>query len=491
MKLIELTSLITLCITCFCGCFNKEETKPETITSPYAGLQVKVAVPKGIIPLEEWESVVVEWSTRTQAEVIFEEIDFADVSRNELVKSYKESQANILVFPLPLKGKLQLERIITSLSRNQRNSTESPDLYVEFQRQLAVIDGQESLIPLSTPLPLIYYRKDLFEKHGLTLPTTWKEMIEFLKTTDVDIKHKLILPWGAQARATMFSTLIVPHVMTSGSMSYFVNFTDGTSKLEHPGYKKAFQTVGELFKHLDKSVAGYSYEDCRKEFLAGNALMAITLEPYPQFWNKDTQGDQQDIPTRADNMEISFSPLCGTKDFYDEINQKWGKILTGYTNAPVQYDSHSLICGFNANSENEDKNKLMLKCSYNLAQELMNLGFMDAKGRTILTPSSESQLSTSLQFVQTDLTFREESDYLGAITKAIDLQVYFGLNMHGLESLEKLLDTAASKLPGTELTSDQIYDEFKAAFEAEIEKLGPANIRDIYRAQLGLKPAID
>jgi ABC-type glycerol-3-phosphate transport system substrate-binding protein len=51
--------------------------------------------------------------------------------------------------------------------------------FMPFYRDLsAVYDHQTVGIPLDGDILLLYYRRDLFAKHGLTVPQTWDDMLE-------------------------------------------------------------------------------------------------------------------------------------------------------------------------------------------------------------------------------------------------------------------------------------------------------------------------
>jgi len=84
--------------------------------------------------------------------------------------------------------------------------------YTEKLRQAAVIEGQIPIIPdRGTALPILYYRRDLFDQFDLEKPQTWDEVMNAAKTiyegTDGEI-FGIVLRGKAAAATSMFAPVL-------------------------------------------------------------------------------------------------------------------------------------------------------------------------------------------------------------------------------------------------------------------------------------------
>ncbi|MBR5817552.1 MAG: extracellular solute-binding protein, partial [Clostridia bacterium] len=80
-------------------------------------------------------------------------------------------------------------------------------------------DGKTYLLPIAKSTEVLYYNKDFFEKHNLTVPTTWAEMEETCKKIK-EIEPGCI-PLGYDSEANLFITM---------AEQYKSAYTDGTAE---------------------------------------------------------------------------------------------------------------------------------------------------------------------------------------------------------------------------------------------------------------------
>jgi trehalose/maltose transport system substrate-binding protein len=146
------------------------------------------------------------------------------------------------------------------------------------------IDGELKAMPWYTDAGVLYYRKDLLEKHGAAVPTTWEEMTETARKIqaaereggDGDI-------WGFvfQGRAYEGLTCDALEWIDSYGGGSIVN-ADGEVTINNPQAIKAIDLaaswVGEI---APKGALNYAEEEARGVFQSGNAVF---MRNWPYAW---------------------------------------------------------------------------------------------------------------------------------------------------------------------------------------------------------------
>lgn len=133
-------------------------------------------------------------------------------------------------------------------------------------------DGKMYTLPLSKSTEVLYYNKTFFEKHGISVPTTWDELeavCETIKGIDPDC-----IPLGYDSEANWFITMCEQSGSdyTSAGEDHFI-FDNQTNydfvKKFRTWYQKGYVTTQELS-------GGYTSELFTKaESEAGNSYMSI------------------------------------------------------------------------------------------------------------------------------------------------------------------------------------------------------------------------
>ncbi|MFD0671562.1 ABC transporter substrate-binding protein [Cohnella sp. GCM10027633] len=130
---------------------------------------------------------------------------------------------------------------------------------------------------------VIYYNKDLFNKHGVDLPTdsmSWEQMLTLAKRfpTEGEQDDRVYgLALGYQADPFQLGSMIA----TSQRLS-MVNSADMKVTIDTPSWKKAFQTAFDALKSntlykQDNNFSGGSYEEylLSDAFIAGKVAMKV------------------------------------------------------------------------------------------------------------------------------------------------------------------------------------------------------------------------
>lgn len=159
--------------------------------------------------------------------------------------------------------------------------------YLPAYREANIVNGKVIALPYFADAQLLYFRKDLLDKHGIKPPATWAELqasAEKIQKAEGNAQLSGFQTAGAPIEGTV-CTYLVPMWGAGG------NLTDKTGKLTLTGdaAKKPF----ELWDNLKKAgvtppnQAEIPTDRIRQNFQAGNLVYAMT---WGYVWNR-TQND--------------------------------------------------------------------------------------------------------------------------------------------------------------------------------------------------------
>ncbi|MGJ8526975.1 extracellular solute-binding protein [Maritalea sp.] len=133
-------------------------------------------------------------------------------------------------------------------------------------------DGHVYAVPFASQTVLVYYNKDLFEKHGVELPATWAEF----KAAAEMFKQKNVTPlangiadgWTAEVMAGAF----MPNFY---GKEYFGEVTSGGTDFEDARFVGALEKLAELTDYMPNGFEGVDYATMKQLFMAGQAAMFV------------------------------------------------------------------------------------------------------------------------------------------------------------------------------------------------------------------------
>lgn len=133
-------------------------------------------------------------------------------------------------------------------------------------------DGKQYGLPMQAQMYVLAYRKDVFDKLGLTPPTTFAEMRDDAAKIQQagEITHPIALPLLASADiSTAYDAAL-------GSLG--VNLTDPTSmtaNFDKPAAATAFEQLRSLVPFMDPQVTTFDQPRVQQQMYNGTAAMAI------------------------------------------------------------------------------------------------------------------------------------------------------------------------------------------------------------------------
>lgn len=131
-------------------------------------------------------------------------------------------------------------------------------------------DGKVYSVPFATMTLGLFVNKDVFEKAGLTPPTTWNEFVTVSKA----LKEKGIIPLANGLGTSWFNEMFVS-VFTGPFLGpdFAAKLSKGETTYKDPLYAAALTKILELRDHMPPNFAGVDYETAGQLFLTGRAAM--------------------------------------------------------------------------------------------------------------------------------------------------------------------------------------------------------------------------
>lgn len=147
-----------------------------------------------------------------------------------------------------------------------------------------MVDGELKALPWFADVGLLYYRKDLLEKHGLAVPTTWAELQQAAATvTDAEARAGDTRLFGFVFQGKAYEGL------TCNALEWIASFgggrilaPDGSVDFDNPRAIKAVDTAaGWIGGIASVGVLNYAEEEARGVFQSGHAVF---MRNWPYAW---------------------------------------------------------------------------------------------------------------------------------------------------------------------------------------------------------------
>ncbi len=137
------------------------------------------------------------------------------------------------------------------------------------------VDGSLVALPIYTDAPALYYRRDLLEKHGATVPTTWEELTVTAQTIqDAERAEGQSDLWGFVWQGNSYEGLTcnaLEWVKSSGGGQIIE--PDGTISINNPNAVAAIDLVAQWPGTISpEGVLAYQEEEARGVWQTGNAV---------------------------------------------------------------------------------------------------------------------------------------------------------------------------------------------------------------------------
>lgn len=132
-------------------------------------------------------------------------------------------------------------------------------------------DGKLYAVPLAQQTLQMFYNKDIFDKFGLTPPTTWAEFM----AVNAKLKKQGVTPMAVGAKDAW--TLPMLHQVLAaprfGGSTFEKAVTTGQKTFADPDWVASVDVVNKLKPYLPDSAVGVAYTDAQILFTSGKAAM--------------------------------------------------------------------------------------------------------------------------------------------------------------------------------------------------------------------------
>ena len=163
------------------------------------------------------------------------------------------------------------------------------DFSKPLMRGIATYKDKLVGIPFDIPIFILMYRKDLFDKHRLKVPTTMAEYMETVKALDAAERSSGIFGTTGQLKAGHYSlNCDWTGWLWGNGGSVFGNdgfFTGGDA-----AGMRGLEYMLELVKHMPPAATTWTWDGQGQSIRQGNAAMAISWgELFPSFDGKESK----------------------------------------------------------------------------------------------------------------------------------------------------------------------------------------------------------
>ncbi|MBD5787607.1 extracellular solute-binding protein [Cellulosimicrobium terreum] len=229
----------------------------------------------------------------------------------------------------------------------------------------ALYDGEVYVLPVEFNVEGIWYNKAVFDENGISVPTTWDELV----VASEQLADAGVTPLSAAGKdGWPLTRLIGNYIYRSLGPDAMQKVADGEAKLTDPEYVEAAAEVAELGKAggFGPSVGSIDYTTAMNEFLGGKAGMfymgswalanfndpaqnklgadGIGFVPFP-----NVDGGAGDSTQLAANIGV---PLAMSKDAFDDGAKEWLGCI-GDNFGTQSLEAQGVISGFAADESVE------------------------------------------------------------------------------------------------------------------------------------------
>ena len=194
------------------------------------------------------------------------------------------------------------------------------------------LDGKLVAIPWFTDAGVLYYRKDLLEKHGQKPPTTWQELATAAKVVQ-DAERKA---GNAKMQGFVFEAK-ASETLTCNALEWIDSFgggtivsDDGKVTINNPKAIEALKTAASWIKTISpEGVLNYEEEGARGVFQSGNAVF---MRNWPYAW---ALANSPDSPIK-DKVGVVALPKGGADGKSTGTLGGWNLAVSKYSTHPKE-----------------------------------------------------------------------------------------------------------------------------------------------------------
>lgn len=487
----------TICLLALFGLAGCDDDNESTTAdaNPFAGTKITVSIPAGLGLEHEWDLALSEWKQRTGAEV---ELQPRAIGGSEsLLQAYGGSaeSSDLMLFPLTGTAEFSEAEWLPVISEQLRKPSHLDwnDLFKGMRDTIGSSYGGPAVVPIDCPVLVCYYREDLLTAAHRTPPQTWEEYQSLIETAgDWAGGLPVVEPWGEEFRATMYLARAVSYVKHPDDYSTFFDIRTGAPQIDGQGFVRAWEDSLKAVRAMPPEVLTYDTYDCRREFFAGRAAMAVTFEtgfgnPLPVLVPaRPRESDTEATQPRSANVAAGFVRLPGSTQVFRYSKNEW---VPG-TEQGINYVTLAGFGGLTA-AVSKASSELAAAAAWNLYEYLTS----PEQLATTFPPAVRSICRTSQtsypeMWLPDDITASEGGSYLGEVARCLETKALVAeLSVVGrAEFRAALTDSITRQLADANADPGEMLQTAFTRWQEIAQKIGVEKVRDSYRRSLGLRP---
>jgi ABC-type glycerol-3-phosphate transport system substrate-binding protein len=325
----------SVALICLAGC-PSPSSAPPPVELPLRGQTVEIVVPADLALRDLWEPLVQEWHAATGGDTQWSEYD----EEHPPWKQRRDGIPNggrLMVVPLAALSDADAAGIASPFPQGVVDQVDGRDIFPGLKD--AVLSRQKRLIavPVSAPVLLCYYRKDLLEAAGKGAPRSWDEYQQLID----DLPNwapglSALEPCGPEFRAKVFLARSAAYCKHPQNYSVWFDFQTGEPLFDTPGFERALEATQKAWSKMSEEIWSLSPLDCRRAILSGRAALALTWEPsaaYPKPVGAEPESTERgNLP--AEPLPIGVVRLPGSETVYHRDAKRWETLAGSAINQP-------------------------------------------------------------------------------------------------------------------------------------------------------------
>jgi trehalose/maltose transport system substrate-binding protein len=194
------------------------------------------------------------------------------------------------------------------------------------------VGGKLMAMPWFTDAGLLYYRKDLLDAHGRTVPRTWQELTETAKVVqEAERKAGRSQMWGLVFQGRAYEGL------TCNALEWIDSFgggaivdASGKVTVDNPKAVQALKLAASWIGTIaPQGVLNYAEEEARGAFQSGNAVF---MRNWPYAW---ALANSKDSPVKG-KVGVAALPRGGTDGKHTGTLGGWHLAVNKYSAHPKE-----------------------------------------------------------------------------------------------------------------------------------------------------------
>jgi ABC-type glycerol-3-phosphate transport system substrate-binding protein len=484
--------LLLIGCSCHClalaGCFGSGPTPAAKSEDerPYVDQAIRIAVPAELGFRNSWDGPLIEWQTQTGATAELFEYD-PNRSEQTIVWFRTGSGATLLVFPLEQLGDLIADENMAPIPESSLHDPAGvnwSDLFAGLREGVASPNKKPTVVPVSCPVLVCYYRRDLLEQASLSPPQTWEDYQKLLDTLESWAPGlTAVEPWGPDFRGTMFLARSVPYAKHPSNYSLFFDIETAAPLIDRPGFVRGLETAQKAWPRLSPDFKELTPAECRRRILQGKSALAISFEPGIVAAAADARAASDSADRRAEGVSIGVCRLPGAREVYNPSRKSWEPV-------PDKGINQVTLCGFAglAVAASNMHSELVREAAWNAVSRMGPAGFVAGFPPGTTGFCRESQIATGGSLLGDGLLGDEATLYLEVAARSFrDTRVVVDLPVAARSQFHATLSESLTKVLSGESTPAEGLNGANQSWRSLVDQIGPAILRDGYRAALGLR----